>query len=143
MPFAWLLIAAIFGLLEVATVAFFAAFLAVGALGAALAAAFGADIIVQLVVFLVVSFAGLVGIRPFAIRRLRRHTAARLPSGAESMIGQQAVVVDPIQDSVHPGHVFISGENWLAVTGNGMSIEAGRTVVIIEIRQTTLVVAPV
>jgi membrane-bound ClpP family serine protease len=59
------------------------------------------------------------------------------------MIGQTAVVVDPIRGSVHPGHVFISGERWLAVSGDGTMIETGQKVVIVEIRQTTLVVAPV
>ena len=143
MPFVWLVIAVVFALLEVATVAFFAAFLAIGAFGAAVAAALGLGLIWQLLVFLALSFAGVLGARPFAMRRLRRRSLQRLPSGAESMIGQTAVVVDPIEGNVHPGHVFISGERWLAVSGDGTSIQDGQNVVIVDIRQTTLVVAPV
>ena len=141
MALAWLVIAVAFGVVEVATVAFFAVFIAAGALAAALVAELGAGIIVQIVVFGAVSLLGLVAVRPFAVRRLR-HRRHALVSGADAMIGQQAVVVDAIGSSVQPGHVLLSGERWPAISGNGTPIEAGQNVVVVELRKTTLVVTP-
>ena len=58
------------------------------------------------------------------------------------MVGQHVVVVDAIPGSGEPGHVLISGERWPAISGSGTNIEPGQTVVVLELRRTTLVVAP-
>jgi membrane protein implicated in regulation of membrane protease activity len=141
MALAWLVAAILFGILEVATVAFFAVFIAAGALAAALVAQLGAGIVVQVLVFGMVSLLGLIALRPFAVRRLR-HRGHALVSGADAMLGQHVVVVDAIPGTGEPGHVLISGERWPAISGNGATIEPGRTVVVLELRRTTLVVAP-
>ena len=129
MALVWLAVAIMFGVIEVATVAFFAAFIAAGAAAAAVAALLGAGVAAQVVVFVAVSLLGVLGLRPYALRSLRSH-GRRLVSGAPAMIGQQALVVDEIQGAMQPGHVLISGERWPAVTANGISIAAGQTVVV-------------
>jgi len=64
-------------------------------------------------------------------------------TGAAGMIGQTALVVDPIRDAHHRGHVRIAGEDWPALTSDGRPVEAGEAVRIVEIRRATLVVEPV
>jgi membrane protein implicated in regulation of membrane protease activity len=136
MAVAWVVFAIALGIAEVLSVAFYAAFLAVGALVAALAAAVGFDVIVQAIVFLVFSLLGIGVVRPFLVRT----RLPRLTSGAPAMIGQSAVVVDPISGTHEPGHVRIAGERWLAVSADGAPIPQGATVYIAEIKGTTLVV---
>jgi membrane protein implicated in regulation of membrane protease activity len=64
-------------------------------------------------------------------------------SGAAAMIGQAAVVVDPLPGPHELGHVRIAGENWPALARDGSRVEAGATVRIVEIRRATLIVDPV
>ena len=121
---------------EVASVAFYAAFLAVGALAAAVAALLGAGTLIQALVFLVISVAGVALVRPAVVRRRR----PRVVSGAQGMIGQTGLVVEPIEGRNQPGHVRVAGESWPAVSADGKPIEADATVTVIEIQGATLVV---
>lgn len=136
MALAWVVVAILLAISEVVSLAFYAAFLAGGALAAALAAALGLDVVVQAIVFVLVSGLGVVFLRPMVMRR----RAPALVSGAPAMVGQTAVVVDPIKDAHSAGHVKIRGENWLAISATGEAIRKGATVTVLEIRGTTLVV---
>lgn len=136
MAVVWVIVAILFGIAEVASLAFYAAFLALGALSAAAAAALGAGIVLQAVVFLGVALLGIGLVRPIATRM----RAPTLVSGAGAMIGQEVIVVQPILGPHQPGHVTIGGESWLAESIDGSPIHEGATVKIIEIRGLTLLV---
>jgi membrane protein implicated in regulation of membrane protease activity len=136
MVVAWIAFALGMAVVEVASVAFYAVFLAAGAIAAAIAALLGADVIVQAAVFLVIALVGILAIRPTIIRRRR----PALVSGAQGMIGQTGVVIDPIQDEHNGGHVRLAGESWPAVSADGRPIAADATVTVLEIRGSTLVV---
>ncbi|MDQ6691182.1 MAG: NfeD family protein [Candidatus Dormibacteraeota bacterium] len=136
MAVAWVVSAIVFAIVEVATVAFYAAFLALGAAAAAIAAALGFGPVVQALTFFVLAVAGIVTVRPLLIRRRR----PRLESGAAGMIGQTAVVVDGIAGQHPAGHVRIAGESWPAVGVDDAPIAKGATVWVVEIRGSTLVV---
>jgi membrane protein implicated in regulation of membrane protease activity len=56
------------------------------------------------------------------------------------MIGQSAVVVDPITGPQHRGHVRISGEDWPALSRDGLPVEEGAVVRVAEINKATLLV---
>ncbi len=138
----WIAVAIVFAVAEVLTVAFFALFVTVAALGAAVAAALGLDILWQAIVFFVLAVVGLLGGRPPLMRYLRRRRAPALASGAQVMIGRTALVTDAISDAHQPGHVQIMGERWPAISADGSPIKAGQQVLVLEIRNATLVVAP-
>lgn len=133
---AWAITAIVFAIVEVATVAFYAAFLAVGAAAAAVAAALGLGPVGEAVVFFAVAVVGIAAVRPALLRR----RGPRLRSGAAGMIGQTAVVVDEIGGDHEGGHVRIGGENWPAVAIDQSPIAKGSTVWVAEIRGSTLVV---
>lgn len=138
----WLAVAILAAVAEVVTVAFFAVFVSIAALGAAAAAAFGLDVLVQAGVFLVLAVLGIAVARPPLLGYLRgRQTPAQL-SGAQEMIGRTAVVTEPIRDGHRPGHVDIMGERWPAVSADGQPVKAGQQVRVVDIRRATLVVAP-
>ena len=139
----WIGVALVFALVEVTNVSLFAAFLALGALVAAGAAALGFPGWLQVVVLAVVATGGVIVARPQLLRILRsRRQGERLPSGAESMIGRQAAVVDAIEGPHGRGHVRISGEDWPARSEDGESVAVGASVAVRSIEGATLVVSP-
>src|ERR1700682_4798495 len=122
------------------TLAFYAIFFVIGGLAAAIAAQLGLPEVGQVVVFCVVSIAGVLAARPPMMRYLRSRGGPGLLSGAQAMIGVEAPVVDDIADAHNPGHVRIAGENWPAVSRDGSRIAAGSTVRVDGLRQATLIV---
>jgi membrane protein implicated in regulation of membrane protease activity len=138
-----LAVALAFGVAEMLTLAFYAIFFVVGGLAAAVAAQLGFSQVVQVMVFCVVSIGGVLAARPPMMRYLHRRGVPGLLSGAQSMIGVEAPVVDDIVDAHHPGHVRIAGENWPAVSREGTHIAAGSTVRVEGLRQATLIVTAV
>jgi membrane protein implicated in regulation of membrane protease activity len=142
MTFVWLAVALAFGVAEMLTLAFFALFFVVGAVAAAIAAQLGVPEVGQILIFAVVSIAGVLLARRPLVRYLKRGRPEVL-SGAQAMIGRDATVVDEILDEHHPGHVLIAGERWLAIPAGGRPIPSGTTVRIDGLRQSRLVVSPV
>src|SRR6266851_4530555 len=137
----WFIVAIAFAVVEIMTVAFFAVFITVGALGAAVASVLGFNLLVQAIVLGVLGIAGIMIARPFLVERLHiGHPALR--SGADSMVGQQAILLEPILGVGQPGHVKIGGELWPALTDDGSPVPANTLVVVTALRSTTLIVRP-
>jgi len=106
----WLIAAAALGVGEVATLGFFLGPVALAAGIAAVVAALGGGIELQVGVFVVASIASLGIIRPIARRHLR--TPARIRTGAAALIGTRATVLERVD--AHSGQVKIGGEIWTA-----------------------------
>ena len=75
----WVIAAAVLGVAELLTTTLAFGLVAVGALAAALASALGGNAAIQLTAFVAVSLAGIVLIRPYALRRLRGRPWAGSP----------------------------------------------------------------
>jgi membrane protein implicated in regulation of membrane protease activity len=106
----WLIVAAALGIGEVATLGFFLGPVAIAAGIAAIVAAVGGAVELQVAVFVVASIASLGIIRPIARRHLR--TPARIRTGAAALIGTRATVLERVD--AHSGQVKIGGEIWTA-----------------------------
>jgi membrane protein implicated in regulation of membrane protease activity len=135
----WVIVALVFAVVEVLTVAFFAVFVTIGALGAAVASLLGFNLLVQAIVLGIIGIVGILVARPFLVERLHIGRAS-LRSGADSMVGQQAVLTEPILGVGQPGHVKIGGELWPAVTDDGSPVPANTLVVVTALRSTVLIV---
>lgn len=136
MPFyAWLIIAIIFTLIEIFTAGFFYACFAAGAV-----AAWGVSLITpnafwQIIVFCAVS----VGLIPITRIFARRVTDASVPqAGADALIGQAGVVIEPIQPSENTGAVRVDSQEWRATAAQ--TIEAGTQVEVVAVKGAKLVV---
>ena len=135
----WVIVAIAFAVVEVLTVAFFAVFITIGALGAAVVSLLGFGLLVQAIVLGVLGVAGIMIARPFFVERLHMGRGT-LRSGAESMVGQQAILLEPILGVGQPGHLKIAGELWPALTEDGSPVPANTLVVVTALRSTTLIV---
>jgi membrane protein implicated in regulation of membrane protease activity len=135
----WLIAAVVFGVGEIATLGFFLAPFAGGALVAALASAAGAGAALGWAVFLVVSLILLAGLRPLA--RAHRRQPPRLRTGTAALVGRSGMVVERIANDEGVGCVRIDGEVWTARSYDDDDvIEAGKRVQVVEIRGATALV---
>ena len=135
----WLIAAVVLGLVEVTTLTLVVGFFAGGALAAALVAALGGPLALQVVSFLVVSIAMLGLIRPVVRRHMKPELGIR--TGVAALVGQSAVALERI-DANH-GQVKLSGEIWTARAYDpSLVIEAGAPVSVMEIKGATALVYP-
>jgi membrane protein implicated in regulation of membrane protease activity len=137
----WLALAAVLGIAEMFSLDLVLIMLATGALGG-LATSLVTDlIVVQLLVAVVVSVGMLAVVRPGLARRL--HTGPELRLGHGKLVGAQALVTEQIT-SQEPGRVRLAGEIWSARPyDDTLTIDAGETVEVFEIRGATAYVHPV
>ena len=136
----WLIIAFVFAIVEVSSLAFYALFAAVGAAAASLTAAFTDEIGIQIAVFAFVSLAGVTTVRRMVTGVLSDGHRPSLVSGAAGMVGQHATVVRQVEGPHHPGTVHARGEDWPAITYEEEALEPGQVVLVVELDRTRLVV---
>ena len=136
----WLIAAVVLAIGEIATMGFFLAPFAAGALVAALVTAAGTGTAITLIVFLLVSIGALAALRPIA--RSHRRMPAQIRTGTAALVGRQAMVVERIANDEGVGCVKLDGEVWTArAYDEDEVIEEGRRVHVIEIRGATALVS--
>jgi membrane protein implicated in regulation of membrane protease activity len=133
----WLIAAAALGVAEILTTTLALGLMAVGALAAAATEAVGGNVLLQIAVFVVASLAGIVLIRPMALRRLRRRTTLR--TGTAALVGQTGYVLADVTPQA--GRIKIGGEEWSARPYDETSvIPVGSTVDVLQIKGATALV---
>ncbi|WP_432478462.1 NfeD family protein [Nocardioides sp. GXQ0305] len=137
----WLAIAVMLGVAEMFSLDLVLAMLAAGAL-AGVATSLVTDLVaVQAAVALVVAVGMLAVVRPGLARRLHKGPELRLGHG--KLVGTQGTVTETVS-TLTPGRVRLQGEIWTAQPfDETLSIEAGETVEVFEIRGATAFVHPV
>jgi membrane protein implicated in regulation of membrane protease activity len=134
----WAIAAAALAGGEVLTLGFFLGLLALGAAVAAIAAAVGLSVELQVALFAVTSVASLAFIRPIALRHLK--TPARLKSGTAALVGTRANVLERVD--ADRGQVKIGGEVWTARAYDEDDVfEPGARVDVMKIDGATALVA--
>ena len=137
-PILWLILLIILLVIEAISLELTTIWFAGGALAAFIAALVGADVVVQVVLFLAVSIVLLVFTRPVAMRYLNRN---KTPTNAESLIGEQAVVTQTINNLMGRGVVLVNGMEWTARSQeNSEMIEKDTIVRILRIDGVKLIV---
>src|SRR5918992_1156424 len=126
----WLIVAVVFGVGEIATLSFFLAPFAGGALVAAVVSGAGAPTAISWIVFLVISVALLAALRPVALRH--RKQAPSLRTGTAALVGHMATVVERV--TADEGCVRLGGEIWTArAFDEDQVFEPGTRVQVLEI----------
>ena len=123
----WLAVIIISVAVEAFTLDLCAIWFAAGGVAALVAASCGAGATPQLVLSAVM----LLLLRPFCRRFLK--TGAQ-PTNADRIIGQTAVVSEPIDNLRETGAVRVLGKEWTARSADGRTIAAGTLVTVAEIR---------
>ncbi|HIZ23765.1 MAG TPA: NfeD family protein [Candidatus Blautia faecigallinarum] len=137
-PIIWLVILAFLLAIEAATAGLTTIWFAGGALVSAVAAYLGADIWLQILLFLGVSILLLIFTRPLAVRYMNKNLEK---TNVNSLIGKKAVVTREIHNLAQTGQVRINDVEWMARSLSDEEIIPADTIVRIEeIRGVTLYV---
>ncbi|MFG2555739.1 NfeD family protein [Streptomyces sp. NPDC048581] len=137
--FIWLLAAGVLGAAEFFTLTLAFGLLAGAALVAAVVAGVGIGVLGQLVAFGVAAAAGLVIVRPVALRHMAQQPLTR--EGSDALIGKRAEVMQEVT-ATH-GLIKLSGEEWSArALDESLVIPVGALVDVMEIEGATAIVYP-
>ena len=137
MVIVWIVVFVAALLVEAATFALVSIWFAAVALGALIAAALGANLTVQLIVFTVLAGILLAFTRPL-MKKL--FPGKFIPTNSELEVGKTAVVIEKIDNASGKGRVKVGGVNWRAVSESGEEIPEGEIVVVTEVRSAKLAV---
>ncbi|MCX4909871.1 NfeD family protein [Streptomyces sp. NBC_00878] len=111
--------------------------LAVGAVAGAVTAGLGGGVVLQVVVFAVVSVALIAVVRPVAARH--RSQRPQLATGIDALKGKQAVVLERVDGS--GGRIKLAGEVWSArALDSGRAYDVGQEVDVVDIEGATAIV---
>lgn len=134
----WLVVLVACIVIEIATMGLTTIWFAGGALIAAVAAGLQAPFVVQMILFLAVSFLLLYFTRPIAVKYFNKD---RVKTNAESLVGKQAIVISEIDNLQGIGQVTVGGMEWTArATEDGVQIPVGCVVNIVAINGVKLIV---
>ncbi len=134
----WLIVMVMFLVVEATTVGLVCIWFAVGSLAALLAAMCGAQLWLQIVLFLVVSAATLYFTRPL----VKRYVNSKVePTNADMVIGKECRVTETVDNIAGTGAVYVDGKTWTARSENDELIQAGTLVTAKSIDGVKLIVA--
>lgn len=133
----WVIVGGVLAVGEILTLAFILGPLAIAAFVSAILAATGANLVVQLIAFGVVSLLTLIAVQPIA--RRHRNAPAGIRTGVAALVGSTGIVTRRTTGT--DGAVKLSGEIWSARSREVAAIyEEGTRVVVVEIDGATAVV---
>ena len=138
----WLVVMALFIIIEVSTTNLVSIWFAVGALCGLIASVAGAQVKWQVLAACVVSAVTLVLVIIFKPFDKYKHKKS-IPTNSDRVIGQKALVLTDITSIDSLGTVKVMGQVWSAVCEDGRDIPAGENVVVKSISGVKLVVEKV
>jgi len=137
--FVWLFAAAALGAAEFFTLTLVFGLLAGAALVAAVVAGVGIGLLGQLVALGVAAAAGLLIVRPVALRHMEQQPLTH--EGSDALIGKRAEVMQEV--TATRGLIKLSGEEWSArAFDESLVIPVGALVDVMEIEGATAIVYP-
>lgn len=126
--------------IEVATLNLVSIWFAIGAIAGFLALTLGANFIIQLIIFAVVSAIMLCLIRPLTTELLKPKGAK---TNADRIIGEPALVTESISNEKSQGQIKVFGQIWSAKSADGTLINRGEIVKILSISGVKAIVEPI
>lgn len=124
----WLLVAAVFVIIEIFTAGFAVACFSVGCVFGCILAALELSLTWQVVAFAAGTFLAFVFVRPFVMKIIESRTNDNgVKTNMDNIVGKTAVVTERIEEGGY-GRVKIDGDDWKARTVDGAAAEVGEKV---------------
>ncbi len=134
----WLILTIVFVIVELATVGLVSIWFAAGSLITLIAAALGAPLPVQIILFLAISIALLLATRPFANKFINNRTQA---TNVDSVIGEKARVTERVSNLDLTGKAVVRGQEWTVRTDNDNEIiDQGELIEVLRVSGVKLIV---
>jgi len=136
----WLAGLLLFGIVEAVTAGLTVIWFAVGCLAALAVTALGAQLWLQVTVFMLVSIAALLLTRPLVQKHINNKA---IPTNADRCIGQTARVTETIDNIAQTGAVYVDGKTWSARSdATDGTIPGGTLVTVLRMEGVKLIVTP-
>ena len=130
MSYIWLAGVVVFAIMEAATVSINFIWFALGSLSAMIAAMCGAQLWLQLVVFVAVTGLALYFTKPLVKKYIQgRHQ----PTNADRIIGCEGVVLETVNNTENVGQIRVNGQIWSAKSQDNSVIAQGEMVKVVSI----------
>lgn len=136
----WLVATIVLFGVEAATVTLVSIWFALGALAALITALCGGQLIMQIVVFFVVTILTLIATRPLVKKYFNKQHHE--PTNADMLIGKTCIVTQDIDNIAATGEVKCSGNTWTARSLKGDTIKQGSKAKVHSIEGVKLIVEP-
>ena len=134
----WIIVIVIMFVIELMTASFGFISFGIGGMAALAAYGLGGNLLIQVIIFLLVSLIVLIFIRPFVLKFLGGKEVERL--NANIVIDKIAIVTEKISFN-YPGAVRVHGKEWTAVVKDKeVAFEVGEEVLVKAIEGVKLVV---
>jgi membrane protein implicated in regulation of membrane protease activity len=127
-------LALLFLIIEIITINFFTACLAVGSVIASIGAYFEVGLTMQILMFVVGLILSLLTLRPLFLRFSNKEESK---TNIDALVGKEAVVTEKISPR-QKGRAKIGGDDWLAVSEERKEIGVGEIVEILKVEGTKL-----
>ena len=133
----WLAVFVLLIVIELATMGLTTIWFAGGAVAGFIASMLGANVVIQAVVFFVVSIVLLIFTRPFAVRYINSN---KTKTNIDGLIGQEALVLEEINNIRETGCARLEGKEWTARSVEDSVIPADTVVIVERIEGVKLIV---
>ena len=133
----WLVFFIVFLVVEVITVSLTCIWFAAGALLALILALFNVPVVVQVIVFAIVSIVLMIFTKPILSKKL---LANREKTNYESVIGQNAKVTEQINNIENKGTVMLNGLEWTARSVDDRVMEVDTIVEVVKVEGVKVIV---
>ena len=133
----WLAVFVLLIVIELATMGLTTIWFAGGAVAGFIASMLGANVVIQAVVFFVVSIVLLIFTRPFALRYINSN---KTKTNIDGLIGQEALVLEEINNIRETGCARLEGKEWTARSVDDTVIPADTVVIVERIEGVKLIV---
>lgn len=133
----WLAVFVLLIVIELATMGLTTIWFAGGAVAGFIASMLGANVVIQAVAFFVVSIVLLIFTRPFAVRYINSN---KTKTNIDGLIGQEALVLEEINNIRENGCARLEGKEWTARSVDDTVIPADTVVTVERIEGVKLIV---
>ncbi|MDO9634148.1 MAG: NfeD family protein [Paludibacter sp.] len=135
----WVIVALIFGILEIFTPSFIAFSIAIGCLFSALGAGLEASFKIQLLLFSVGTAIAFFGVRPFMLKFAHK-TSNAVKTNVEALVGKTGRVTETISNRLNTGRAVVEGDDWRVISEDDNPIDAGESIEVLKVDSTRLIV---
>ena len=139
----WLIVAAIFFIVEIFSITFVFLCFSLGCIMSAICAGLGLEsFVLQVLVFSVVTFISFFTVRPF-MRKYAFRKSSKVKTNNEALEGQRGRVIETIDFSKNTGRAFVYGDDWRAMSENGEIITENEIIEVVKVDSSILIVRQV
>lgn len=136
----WLIFSGICLIAEIFTVSFLLFFPGIGALLACIAALLGANITVQVILFVISTALMILFLRPIVTKLFKTNTTS---TNSDALVGRRGIVLKKISGKLGVGQVKVSGEIWSAISDSDDPIDVDSEIIVEKIIGVKLLVSKV